>query len=163
MYESNRRTLCASPIVTLDHFVWEHFLCIRERIRNRYTCAPTTTRSWLTTVCVLLCFVTEYFLFLWDTVSFFPSIMYYYRFPFVWRVSCTFSFRMVFFYRWMSSRRYTRELYDRPKASLPHMKARMMKYEVVETLVYGCAPPLKRHNNKLRATHHRILLKILGA
>ena len=47
---------------------------------------------------------------------------------------------------WMSFRRYTRELYDRPKTSLLHLKARMEKSEVVEALRYRCAAwaPLKR-------------------
>ena len=40
---------------------------------------------------------------------------------------------------WMSFRRYTRGLYDRPKASLLHLKAWRMKPEVVEVLLYGCA------------------------
>ena len=40
---------------------------------------------------------------------------------------------------WMSFRRYTRELYDHSKASLPHLKARVVKYEVVEALLYGSA------------------------
>ena len=40
---------------------------------------------------------------------------------------------------WMSFKRYKRELLDRPKASLLPLKGRMMKSEVVETLLYGCA------------------------
>ena len=40
---------------------------------------------------------------------------------------------------WMGFKRYTRELYDRPKASLLPLKARMVRSEVVETLLYGCA------------------------
>ena len=41
----------------------------------------------------------------------------------------------------------------------------MEKFEVVEALLYGCATwtPLKDHYNKLRPTHHRMLLQILGA
>ena len=39
---------------------------------------------------------------------------------------------------WISLRRYTRELYDHPKASLLYLKARMAKSEVVEDLPYGC-------------------------
>ena len=39
---------------------------------------------------------------------------------------------------WMSFRRYTRKLYGRPKASLLHLKARMVESEVVEALLYGC-------------------------
>ena len=49
-------------------------------------------------------------------------------------------------------KRYKRELYDRPKASLLPLKARMVKAEVVEALLYGCATwtPLKGHYAKLR-------------
>ena len=66
---------------------------------------------------------------------------------------------------WMGFKRYKRELYDRPKASLLPLKARMVRSEVVEALLYGCATwtPLKGHYAKLRTTHHRMLLRILGA
>ena len=66
---------------------------------------------------------------------------------------------------WMGFKRYKRELYDRPKASLLPLKARMVKSEVVEALLYGCATwtPLKGHYAKLCTTHHRMLLRILGA
>ena len=40
---------------------------------------------------------------------------------------------------WMGFKRYKRELYDRPKASLLPLKARMVRSEVVEALLYGCA------------------------
>ena len=61
---------------------------------------------------------------------------------------------------WMGFKRYKRELYDRPRASLLPLKARMVKAEVVEAFLYGCATwtPLKDHYAKLRTTHHRILL-----
>ena len=66
---------------------------------------------------------------------------------------------------WMGFKRYKRELYDRPKASLLPLKTRMVRSEVVEALLYGCATwaPLKGHYAKLRTTHHRMLLPILGA
>ena len=66
---------------------------------------------------------------------------------------------------WMGFKRYKRELYDRPKASLLPLKSRMARAEVVEALLYGCATwtPLKGHYAKLRTTHHRMLLRILGA
>ena len=53
----------------------------------------------------------------------------------------------------------------RPKASLLPLKARMVRSEVVETLLYGCATwtSLKGHYAKFRTTHHRMLLGILGA
>ena len=66
---------------------------------------------------------------------------------------------------WMGFKRYKRELYDRLKASLLPLKARMVRSEVVEALLYGCATwtPLKGHYAKLRTTHHRMLLRILRA
>ena len=39
---------------------------------------------------------------------------------------------------WMGFKRYKRELYDRPKASLLPLKARMVRPEVVKALLYGC-------------------------
>ena len=39
---------------------------------------------------------------------------------------------------WMGFKRYKRELYDLPKASLLPLKARMVRSEVVEALLYGC-------------------------
>ena len=55
---------------------------------------------------------------------------------------------------WMGSERYKRGLYDRPKAILLPLKVRMVRSEVVETLLYGCATwtPLKGHYAKLRTT-----------
>ena len=66
---------------------------------------------------------------------------------------------------WTGFKRYKRELYDRPKASLLPLKARMVRSEVVEALLYGCVTwtPLKCHYAKLRTTRHRMLLRILGA
>ena len=63
----------------------------------------------------------------------------------------------------MSFNRNRAELYDRPTASLD-LKTRMVKSEVVEVLLYGCAAwtPLKGDYQKLRAAHHRMLLRILG-
>ena len=41
----------------------------------------------------------------------------------------------------------------------------MLRSEVVEALIYGCVTwtPLKDHYTNLRRTHHRMLLRILGA
>ena len=67
---------------------------------------------------------------------------------------------------WMGFEHYKRELYDRPKASLLPLKARIIvRSEVVEALLYGCVTwtPLKCHYAKLRTTHHRMLLRVLGA
>ena len=65
----------------------------------------------------------------------------------------------------MGFKRYTREMYNRSKASLLPLKAQMVRSEVVEALLYRCATwtPLKGHYTKLRTTHHRMLLRILGA
>ena len=51
---------------------------------------------------------------------------------------------------WMGFKRYKRELYDSPKASLLPLKPRMVRAEVVEVLLYGCATwtPLKGHYAK---------------
>ena len=66
---------------------------------------------------------------------------------------------------WMGFKRYKRELYGRPTASLLPLKTQMVRSEVVEALLYGCATwtPLKGHYAKIRTTPHRMLLRILGA
>ena len=66
---------------------------------------------------------------------------------------------------WMSFKRYKRELYDPPKASLLPLKARIVRSEAVKALLYGCATwtPLKGPYIKLRTTHRRMLLRTLGA
>ena len=66
---------------------------------------------------------------------------------------------------WMGFKRYKRELYDRLKASLFPLKSRMVRSEVVEALLYGCATwtPLEGHYASFRTTQHRMLLRILGA
>ena len=65
---------------------------------------------------------------------------------------------------WISFNRYRAELYDYPTASLD-LKSRMVKSYVVEALLYGCVAwnPLKGDYQTLRAAHHRMLLRILGA
>ena len=65
---------------------------------------------------------------------------------------------------WMSFNRYRMELYDRPTASLA-LKARMVKSDMVEALLYGCATwtPLNGDCQTLRAAHHRMFLRILEA
>ena len=61
-------------------------------------------------------------------------------------------------------RRYLRELYDQPKVA-PSLKARLVKTEAIEVLVYGCSTWTLRqeHYSKLRTVHHRVLLRIIGA
>ena len=66
----------------------------------RCACAPTATRSYLTTICALFCFYFFLFLFLWRC-RFFQLFLYNCRFLFVWRGRRTwyvFSFWMVFFF-----------------------------------------------------------------
>ena len=43
---------------------------------------------------------------------------------------------------WCSFRKYSLELYDRPSAPL-EIKIRMLKYEVLETMMYGCDVPAR--------------------
>ena len=64
----------------------------------------------------------------------------------------------------MSFRRYKRELYNRRKANLLHLKARMVESEIVEIFLYGAATTtlIKGHCNKFRAAYDRMLLRILG-
>ena len=66
---------------------------------------------------------------------------------------------------WMGFKRYKRELYDCPKGILLPLKARMVRSDVVEALLYGCVTwtSLKCHYAKLGITHHRMLLRILRA
>ena len=62
----------------------------------------------------------------------------------------------------MSFKRYRAELYNRLMASFD-LKTQMVKSDVVETLVvYGCATwiPLRGDYQKLRAAHHRMLIRI---
>ena len=65
----------------------------------------------------------------------------------------------------VSLRRYKPELYGHSKVSLLHLKARIVKSEGGETLLYGCATwtPLKAHYKILRIAYHRMLLRILEA
>ena len=53
-----------------------------------------------------------------------------------------------------------RVLYDAPFA----LKLRMLKAEVIETLLYGCVTWTlgKEHFARLRTAHHRFLLRIVG-
>ena len=67
-------------------------------------------------------------------------------------------------YAWMRIRRYLREFYDQPKVALS-LKARMVKAEAVEALLYGCSTTWtfrQEHYAKLRTVHHRVLLRIIG-
>ena len=64
---------------------------------------------------------------------------------------------------WCSFRKYTLELYSRP--STPHeLKIRMLRVEVLETILYGCVKwsPRACHYDALRRAHHRFLTRCIG-
>ena len=62
-----------------------------------------------------------------------------------------------------SFRKYTLELYDRPSAPL-ELKIRMLRAEVLETMLYGCVTwrPRACHYDTLRRVHHRFLTRCIG-
>ena len=64
---------------------------------------------------------------------------------------------------WCSFRKYTLELYDRPSAPL-ELKIRMLRAEVLETMLYGCVTwsPRACHYDTLRRAHHRFLTRCIG-
>ena len=64
---------------------------------------------------------------------------------------------------WCSFRKYTLELYDRPSAPL-ELKIRMLRVEVLETMLYGCVTwsPRACHYDTLRQAHHRLLTRCIG-
>ena len=64
---------------------------------------------------------------------------------------------------WCSFRKYTLELYDRPCAPLD-LKIRMLRVEVLETMLYGCVTwsPRTCHYITLRRAHHRFLTRCIG-
>ena len=64
---------------------------------------------------------------------------------------------------WCSFRKYILELYDRPSASL-ELKIRMLRAEVLETMLYGCVTwsPRACHYDTLRRAHHRFLTRCIG-
>ena len=64
---------------------------------------------------------------------------------------------------WCSFRKYTLELYDRPSAPL-ELKIRMLRAEVLETMLYGCVTwsPRACHYDTLRRVHHRFLPRCIG-
>ena len=64
---------------------------------------------------------------------------------------------------WCSFRKNTLELYDRPSAPL-ELKIRMLRAEVLETMLYGCVTwsPRAWHYDTLRRAHHRFLTRCIG-
>ena len=63
---------------------------------------------------------------------------------------------------WCSFWKYTLKLYDRPSASLT-LKIRMLRAEVVETIMYGCVTwsPRSCHYDTMRRAHHRFLTRCI--
>ena len=64
---------------------------------------------------------------------------------------------------WCSFRKYTLELYDRPSAPI-ELKTRMLRAEVLETMLYGCVTwsPRVCHYDTLRRAHDRFLARCIG-
>ena len=64
---------------------------------------------------------------------------------------------------WCSFRKCTLELYDRPSAPL-ELKIRMLRAEVLETMLYGCVTwsPRACHYDTLRRAHHRFLTRCIA-
>ena len=64
---------------------------------------------------------------------------------------------------WCSFRKYTLELYDH-RPSAPHeLKIRMLRAEVLETMLYGCVTwsPRAYHYDTLRRVHHSFLTRCI--
>ena len=64
---------------------------------------------------------------------------------------------------WYSFQKYNLELYDRPSVPL-ELKIRMLRAEVLETMLYDCVPwsPRACHYDTLRRAHHRFLTRCIG-
>ena len=64
---------------------------------------------------------------------------------------------------WRSFGKYTPELYNRPSAPLA-LKVRMLRAEVLETMLYGCVTwsPRAYHYDTLRRAHHRFWTRCNG-
>ena len=64
---------------------------------------------------------------------------------------------------WACTRRFCRELFDRPRAPW-RLKVRLLREEAVGALLYGWMtwPPRRDHYRLLRRTHHRLLLRVIG-
>ena len=64
---------------------------------------------------------------------------------------------------WACIRRFSRELFDRPKAPW-RLKVRLLRAEAMEALLYGCMTwaPRRDHYRLLRRTHYRLLLRVIG-
>ena len=63
---------------------------------------------------------------------------------------------------WACIRRFSRELFDWPRAPW-RLKVRLLRAEAMEALLYGCMTwaPRRHHYRLLRRTHHRVLLRVI--
>ena len=64
---------------------------------------------------------------------------------------------------WACIRRFSRELFDQPRAPW-RLKFRLLRAEAMEALLYGCMtwPRRRDHYRLLRRTHHQLLLRAIG-
>ena len=64
---------------------------------------------------------------------------------------------------WACIGRFSRELFDRPRAPW-RLKVRLLRAEAMEALLYGCMTwaPRRDHYRLLRRIHHRLLLRVIG-
>ena len=64
---------------------------------------------------------------------------------------------------WACFQPYNMEIYDRPGVRL-RLKVRLLKADVIETLIYGCMTrsPNTPDYDRLRWVHHSMLLRCLG-
>ena len=64
---------------------------------------------------------------------------------------------------WACFQRYKMEIYDHPGVRV-RLKVRLLKAEVIKTLLYGCMrwSPNKPDYDRLRRIHHSMLLRCLG-
>ena len=76
-----------------------------------------------------------------------------------WVVACDYKPTMP----WACFGRYKMETYDRPGVCL-RLKVRMLKAEVMETLLCECVTwsPSKADYDRLRNVHHQMFLRCLG-
>ena len=64
---------------------------------------------------------------------------------------------------WGCFRKFSTELFDRSSPSI-WLKARLLKAEAMEALLYGCMTwaPRNTHYRQLRTSHHKLLLRVIG-
>ena len=64
---------------------------------------------------------------------------------------------------WACFKRYKTEPFDRPGSPF-RLKTRLLQAEAVEARLYGCVTwsPRRDHYRLLRATHHQLLLRVIG-